>query len=183
MEPFTIRLKDRTAQESKLQPLRLKLDPGSKTTGMAVMEDNGSGRVIFLGEIKHKPGIKQSLESRRSLRRSRRNRKTRYRKPRFEIAVGRRVGCLPSLEARVNQTMNATAKLQRLLPITAMSTEHVKFDTQLMATQKSMAPSTSRVSCRAYEVREYLSGKVGPQVRLLWCRECASGSGTYHPQG
>ncbi len=153
MEPFTIRLKDRTAQESKLQPLRLKLDPGSKTTGMAVMEDNGSGRVIFLGEIKHKPGIKQSLESRRSLRRSRRNRKTRYRKPRFENRRRAQGWLPPSLEARVNQTMNATAKLQRLLPITAMSTEHVKFDTQLMANPEINGTEYQQGELQGYEVR------------------------------
>jgi len=39
MEPFTIRLKDRTVKGSALQPLRLKLDPGSRTTGMAVIDE------------------------------------------------------------------------------------------------------------------------------------------------
>ena len=60
MEPFTIRLKDRIGGET--EPLRLKLDPGSKTTGMAVMSE--SGRVVFLGELNHKKGIKMALESR-----------------------------------------------------------------------------------------------------------------------
>lgn len=165
MEPFTIRLKDRTAQESKLQPLRLKLDPGSRTTGMAVMEDNGTGRVILLGEIKHKPGIKQSLESRRSLRRTRRNRKTRYRKPRFENRRRAQGWLPPSLEARVNQTMNATAKLQRLLPITAMSTEHVKFDTQLMDNPNINGVEYQQGELMGYEVKEYLLEK--------WGRKCA----------
>jgi len=34
--PFTIRLKDRRREESQVQPVALKLDPGSKTTGMAL---------------------------------------------------------------------------------------------------------------------------------------------------
>jgi len=38
------------------------------------------GKVIFLGEIHHKKGIKQRLDSRRALRSGRRGRKTRYRK-------------------------------------------------------------------------------------------------------
>lgn len=84
MYPFTIRLVDRTQEESELQSIRLKLDPGSKTTGVAVTLDGDKGTVVvFLGEIIHKRGIKAKLDSRRALRRSRRNRKTRYRKPRF----------------------------------------------------------------------------------------------------
>jgi hypothetical protein len=34
VQPFVIRLKDRLAQDSVLQPLALKLDPGSKITGI-----------------------------------------------------------------------------------------------------------------------------------------------------
>ena len=33
MVPFTIRLKDRRVEDSTYQSLRLKLDPGSQTTG------------------------------------------------------------------------------------------------------------------------------------------------------
>ena len=35
--PFVIRMNDRT--EGELQPLRLKLDPGSKTTGVALVRE------------------------------------------------------------------------------------------------------------------------------------------------
>ena len=35
--PFTIRLKDRSREASQLQPVVLKLDPGSKITGMALV--------------------------------------------------------------------------------------------------------------------------------------------------
>lgn len=123
--PFTIRLKDRTVEESELQPLRLKLDPGAKATGFAVLREN---EAILLGEIRHKPGIKDKLDARRALRRNRRSRKKRYRKPGYKNS--RRGGWLPpSLEARVDQAMSAVTKLLGLLPITAISTEHVKFDT------------------------------------------------------
>ncbi len=37
MAPFTIRLKDRTVAESDFQPLRTKFDPGSQTTGVAII--------------------------------------------------------------------------------------------------------------------------------------------------
>ena len=38
MGPFAIRLKDRT--HGKIQPIRIKLDPGSKQTGVAVVREN-----------------------------------------------------------------------------------------------------------------------------------------------
>lgn len=57
MSPFTIRLKDRTAEESKLQPLRLKLDPGSKVTGFAVLREGGPGKAeaVLLGKSATSP--------------------------------------------------------------------------------------------------------------------------------
>ncbi len=167
MEPFTIRLKDRTAEESKIQPLRLKLDPGSRVTGMAALDESipEHGKVIFIGEIHHKKGIKQRLDSRRALRSGRRGRKTRYRKPRFLNRVKPKGWLPPSLEARVNQTMNAVAKLRKLLPITAISTEHVKFDTQLMQNPDMSGIEYQQGELMGYEVREYLLEK--------WKRKCA----------
>jgi len=165
--PFTIRLKDRVAGKSQLQPLRLKLDPGSKTTGIAVLREvsQEKAEVIFLGEIRHKPGIKDRLESRMALRRSRRNRKTRYREARFDNRCQKEGWLPPSLEARVKQTLNAVQKLRRNLPITAISTEHVKFDTQLMQNPNISGVEYQQGELLGYEVREYLLEK--------WGRKCA----------
>ena len=38
--PFSIRLVDRTVNESALQPVKIKLDPGSKTTGIALVRES-----------------------------------------------------------------------------------------------------------------------------------------------
>lgn len=167
MYPFTIRLKDRTREESYLQPLRLKIDPGSKTTGIAVLneEDVAVGKAVFLAEIHHKPGIKDKLDTRRALRRGRRTRKLRYREARF-LNRKRGKGWLPpSLTARVNQTMSAVNKLQKSLPITAISTEHIKFDTQLMQNPNISGVEYQQGELFGYEVKEYLLEK--------FCRECA----------
>ena len=54
MYPFTIRLVERTAEESVLQPVRCKIDPGSKTTGIAlVREDKEQQSVLSLMELTH----------------------------------------------------------------------------------------------------------------------------------
>jgi 5-methylcytosine-specific restriction endonuclease McrA len=166
MAPFTIRLKDRTLERSKLQSLRLKLDPGAKTTGVAVLqEDTEKGVAVFLAEIKHKPGIKQKLEARRNIRRSRRSRKLRYRKPRFNNRTRPKGWLPPSLNARVTQTINVAEKLFKLLPITDISTEHVKFDTQLLQNPGISGEQYQRGELYGYEIREYLLEK--------WQRKCA----------
>src|SRR5262245_40111087 len=83
--PFVIRLVDRQAAESSFQPLRIKLDPGSKTTGIAlVREQTGLIVVVNLFELIHRGRqISESLTSRAQLRRGRRTRNCRYRAPRF----------------------------------------------------------------------------------------------------
>jgi hypothetical protein len=43
--PFTIRLKNRAGGIT--QPLRIKIDPGSKTTGIAVVRENGRSNTFW----------------------------------------------------------------------------------------------------------------------------------------
>lgn len=96
--PFTIILK-KEVENPSLSDLRLKIDPGSKTTGLAIVNQE-SGEVVFAAEIDHRgTAIKSSLDSRRSLRRSRRNRKTRYRKPRFDNRARPKGWLAPSLKS------------------------------------------------------------------------------------
>ena len=111
MVPFTIRLKDRRVEDSAFQPLRLKLDPGSNTTGSALLLEGALGaKGIFFGEIVHKVGIKAKLDARRTLRRGRRRRQTRYRPAQFQNRRRPEGWLPPSLTARVNQTVHVAAK-------------------------------------------------------------------------
>ncbi len=69
--PFTIILK-RVVDEPQREALRLKIDPGSKTTGLAIVND-ASGEVVFAAELSHRgDAIRDRLEKRRAARRSRR---------------------------------------------------------------------------------------------------------------
>src|SRR6266566_9993676 len=57
--PFVIRLKDRRVEESVMQPLVLKIDPGARTSGMAVVrvEATPQGEVhhgVHLAEVRHR---------------------------------------------------------------------------------------------------------------------------------
>ncbi len=80
--PFTLILKT-PIEEPHVHPLRLKLDPGSKTTGLALVND-ASGDVVFAAELFHRGhAIKEALDARRVVRRNRRARHTRYRQARW----------------------------------------------------------------------------------------------------
>src|SRR2546430_13481309 len=133
--PFTIILKT-MPEHPEVHPLRLKIDPGSQTTGLALVND-ATGEVVFAAEIAHRgQAIKKALDERRAVRRSRRQRKTRYRKPRFANRK-RKVGWLPpSIESRMANILTWVQRLSKLAPITALSQEIVKFEFQHMTNPK-----------------------------------------------
>jgi 5-methylcytosine-specific restriction endonuclease McrA len=54
MRPFTIRLVDRLQEQSQIQPIALTLDPGSKTTGIALSRTEGASRKVrYRIELNH----------------------------------------------------------------------------------------------------------------------------------
>ena len=56
--PFVIRLVDRTVEQSEVQPVLIKLDPGSRETGAAVVRDDGKKRhhALAFFVIEHRGG-------------------------------------------------------------------------------------------------------------------------------
>ncbi|NEN87627.1 MAG: hypothetical protein F6K48_01295 [Okeania sp. SIO3H1] len=125
--PFTIILNKLVALD--FQGLQLKIDPGSKQTGFAIVAQ--SEEVIFAMVLVHRgQQIKNALERRRTLRRGRRHRKTRYRKCRF-LNRKRKKGWLPpSLRHRVLTVETWVNRLCKLSPVSSLAIELVKFDTQ-----------------------------------------------------
>ncbi len=98
--PFTIILKREIPKsEIKLPSLRIKIDPGSRITGLAILDNS---EVIWCAELTHRGlQVKSDLDSRRGVRRGRRHRKTRYRKPRFDNRTRPKGWLPPSLMSRV----------------------------------------------------------------------------------
>ena len=175
MVPFTIRLVDRLRADSVLQPIRLKLDPGSKTTGLALVReketvDVSTGEIIraitilMLLELKHRgQAIRDALTSRGAFRRRRRG-KLRYRPARFNNRTKPEGWLAPSLQHRVDTVLAWGNKLMCLAPITALSQELVRFDTQAMQNPEISGAEYQQGTLAGYEVREYLLEK--------WGREC-----------
>jgi hypothetical protein len=161
--PFTIILKDR--EGGHVTTHRLKIDPGSKTTGIAIVQ-KATGRVVFAAELTHRgQAIRDALLARKVSRRSRRQRHTRYRKARF-LNRRRPEGWLaPSLQHRILTTLTWAKRLERVCPISAISMELVRFDTQRMQDAAISGVAYQQGELAGYEVREYLLAK--------WGRRCA----------
>jgi 5-methylcytosine-specific restriction endonuclease McrA len=144
--------------------LRIKLDPGSKTTGIAVVSDQ-SGEVVFAALLSHRGHkIKESLDSRRAIRRSRRNRKTRYRKARWQNRRRKEGWLAPSMQSRIANVLTWVARLARVCKITSISLELVRFDMQLMENPEISGAQYQQGTLAGYETREYLLCK--------WGRKC-----------
>jgi hypothetical protein len=162
LAPFTIILK-REVSDVRTPDFRLKIDPGSKMTGVAIINQQ-TGEVVFAAEIEHRGhAIKKSLDARRSVRRGRRNRKTHYRKPRFKNRRRLEGSLPPSLESRIENVYTWAQRLRRVYPIKGIAMELVKFDLQLMENSEIKGVEYQQGELAGYELKEYLLLKFGHQ--------------------
>lgn len=134
--PFTIRLKNDNAV-LKDKSYTVKLDPGSKTTGIAITDDKDS--VVMLAELEHIGHlIKKDLNSRRIVRKSRRQRKTRYRPARFLNRTKPKGWLAPSVRSRADNVINFIKKYKKLINIDKVMIENVSFDTAQMSSNSKL---------------------------------------------
>lgn len=152
-----------------LRPVELKIDPGSKVTGLALVQDS---EVIWCANLEHKGAeIKSDLQSRAVVRRSRRNRKTRYRKAIF-LNRKRPQGMLPpSLMHRVLTVETWVTRLCKYVPVTTIAMELVRFDTQALQNPEVSGKEYQQGELFGYEVKEYLLAKWGRN-----CIYCGKGN-------
>src|SRR5690554_2972869 len=177
MIPFTIRLIDREVEQSTLQPLELKIDPGSKTTGLALVRNTSTvnsetgevmitANVLNLSELIHRGfQIIQALTARSQMRRRRRSANLRYRAPRFPNRTRPTGWLAPSLQHRVDTIQSWVQRIRRYAPVTHLAQELVRFDMQQLENPEIAGVQYQQGELRGYEVREYLLEK--------WQRQCA----------
>ena len=128
--PFTIQLL--YPCENKTQPISLGVDAGSKHVGISATTkgDNTGARVLYEADVTLRNDIVELLATRREMRRTRRNRKTRYRKARFD---NRRRGdgwLAPSIREKIDTHLAVIANVHKILPITKITVEIAQFDIQ-----------------------------------------------------
>ncbi len=175
--PFTIILKEESKPTKKY---RIKIDPGAKTTGLALLSDTN---IVFCAELEHRGfQISEALTKRKTLRSSRRNWKTRYRKPRF-LNRKRPKGWLPpSLMSRVHNIKSWVDKLIKYAPVDSISMELVRFDTQKIVNPEIQGTEYQRGELFGYEVRQYLLEKFHHTCVYCGTKETALNLDHFHPK-
>jgi 5-methylcytosine-specific restriction endonuclease McrA len=159
-EPFTIQLRFETT--SYTQSVTVGVDTGSKTVGIAAI---ANGETLMQAEVQLRTDISEKLTRRRTYRRTRRSRKTRYRAPRNANRT-RKAGWLPpSVSSKLAATLKAVRFAASLLPVGQVNVEIASFDTQKMRNPEITGAAYQQGTLFGYQVREYLLEQ--------WQRTCA----------
>ena len=162
--PFTIQMVVPTTHYT--QEVLLCVDAGSKTIGIS----SGSTRKELLAEeVKPRNDVVDNLSTRREFRRARRNRKTRYRKPRFDNRVhSKHKGWLaPSVEVKIQEHVTSIKRICNLLPVTKVVVETAEFDLQLIKAVEEGKPVPQGEDYQKgemlgqYNVRQYVLWRDG----------------------
>ncbi|WCK57593.1 RNA-guided endonuclease IscB (plasmid) [Aneurinibacillus sp. Ricciae_BoGa-3] len=149
--PFTIILNESIS--TKAQNYRLKIDYGSRHTGLAILQQD---KVVFMAQLHHRSDITELLEKRKAYRRRRRSKNLRYRPPRFVNRKRKKGWVPPSLQSRVHNIATWVNRFQKIIPLTDISYENVKFDTQLLQNPSITGVEYQQGTLMGYEVRQYL---------------------------
>lgn len=123
--PFTIQLAYDSTNYT--QNITLGVDSGSKHIGLSATTRN---KVLFESDVELRNDIVNLLSTRRQNRRTRRNRKTRYRKPRFNNRRRKEGWLAPSVQNKVDSHLTVIRKVHEILPITKVIVEVASFDIQ-----------------------------------------------------
>ena len=157
--PFTIQLT--YGAPNGVQEVSLGVDAGTKHVGFSATTKK---KVLFEAELLLRPDIVEKLSTRREFRRTRRNRKTRYRKSRFLNRTGsKKPGWLaPSVRQKVDSHIYWISRICKILPIRKITVETAQFDTQLLKAQEQGLPLPQGIDYQKGEqlgfsnVREYV---------------------------
>jgi N6-L-threonylcarbamoyladenine synthase len=150
--PFTIQLLYDSTNHT--QKVTLGVDSGSRHIGISATTKD---KVLFEADVELRNDIVDLLSTRRELRHSRRNRKIRYRKPRFDNRKRKDGWLAPSVQQKVDSHLTMIEKVRKILSISDIVAEVASFDIQ-----KIKNPSISGAEYQQGEqldfwnVREYV---------------------------
>ena len=158
-EPFIIQLL--YGSTGYKQPITLGIDAGSKHIGVSA---STAKQELYAADVEIRNDIAEKLSTRRQNRRTRRNRKTRYRKPRFQNRVGsKNKGWLaPSVESKINSHFRVVRDVYKILPISKIIVETASFDIQKIKNPNITGAEYQQGDQLGFEnVREYVLWRDG----------------------
>ena len=126
--PFTIQLLYEP-ETAVVQDITLGVDAGSKHIGISATTED---RVLYEADVELRNDIVELLSTRRESRHARRNRKTRYRAPRFDNRRTPEGWLAPSIRQKVDTHLKVIADVHKILPVSKVTVEAASFDTQLL---------------------------------------------------
>lgn len=123
--PFTVQLLYDSTDYT--QPVSLGIDAGSRHIGVSATTET---KVLYEADVTLRNDIVDLLSTRRETRRARRNRKTRYRKPRFNNRTRKNGWLAPSVQQKVDTHLTVVRKVTEILPVSNITVETASFDIQ-----------------------------------------------------
>ena len=167
-EPFTIQFL--YGSSGYKQDITLGVDAGAKHIGLSASTKK---RELYSADVELRTDIVDLISTRRELRRSRRNRKTRYRQARFNNRKKAEGWLAPSIQNRINAHISVIEKVHRILPITAIIVETASFDIQKIKTPEIQGAEYQQGEQLGFwNVREYVLFRDGHT-----CQHCQGKSG------
>ena len=125
--PFTIQLLYDSTHY--VQSVSLGIDAGSKHIGLSATTKE---KELYASDVELRNNIVDLLSTRKEYRRTRRNRKTRYRKVRFNnrISTKKKGWLAPSIRQKIETHLTVVDKVHQILPISKIVVETASFDIQ-----------------------------------------------------
>lgn len=123
--PFVVQLDYESTTYT--QEVSLGIDAGSKHIGVSASSEK---KELLAAQVELRSDVVNLLSTRMELRRTRRNRKTRYRKSRFDNRKRKDGWLAPSVEQKIESHLKVIRLVHKLLPITKITIEVAQFDAQ-----------------------------------------------------
>ena len=155
---FAIQLLDTDVQDCTIPDMALNIDPGYRTTGIAIVivKPEASVQVIAGYELPHRGKyIVAQMLSRRSHRRNRRSR-LRRRPARFSNRRRTKDWLPPSLESTLTNILTTIRHLMGIYPIAAINIESCKFDPRLLRNPEVHGKEYQSSEPGQMQIREYV---------------------------
>ena len=155
--PFVVQLDYESTTYT--QEVSLGIDAGSKHIGVSASSEN---RELLAAQVELRSDVVNLLSTRMELRRARRNRKTRYRKVRFDNRKKKDGWLAPSIEQKVDSHLKVMRLVHKFLPITKTTIEVAQFDAQkIKNTEINGKEYQQGEQMGFWNVREYVLARDG----------------------
>ena len=155
--PFVVQLDYESTTYT--QEVSLGIDAGSKHIGVSASSENME---LLAAQVELRSDVVNLLSTRMELRRARRNRKTRYRKVRFDNRKKKDGWLAPSIEQKVDSHLKVIRLVHKLLPITKTTIEVAQFDAQkIKNTEINGKEYQQGEQMGFWNVREYVLARDG----------------------